>query len=158
MPVQARSLLSACDVFQKLVVIKDDKCQGRVKQDCLQAYFRAPHLGLEESKALSVRPPSIVHKVSVAQKCLHFCMTEPQYGRRRRQLQGSVHHDPRRCLQHRQGHRRRPQRPRCCEEPARVPCKHRRDLTEESAGVACKANAATESLLSGMAEPKPLTP
>ena len=44
----------------------------------MQAYFRAPHLGLEESKAPSVRPPSRVCKVSVAQKCLHFCMTEPK--------------------------------------------------------------------------------
>ncbi len=44
--------------WAKRDAIKDDKCQGRVKQDCLQAYFRAPHLGLEESKALSARPPS----------------------------------------------------------------------------------------------------
>ena len=97
---QACPRLSACEVLPK-AIIKDDKCKGRVKQDCLQAYFRAQHLGAEGSKAQSARPPSIVHKVSVAQKCLHFCMTEPQYGRRRRQLQGSLHHDPRRCLQHR---------------------------------------------------------
>ena len=77
MSKQACSRRSAYEVLLK-ASIKDDKCQGRVKQDCLQAYFRAQHLGAEGSKALSVRPPSTVCEVSVAQKCLHFCMTEPK--------------------------------------------------------------------------------
>ena len=64
--------------WAKRDAIKDDKCQGRVKQDCLQAYFRTQHLGAEGSKVPSARPPSKVCKVSVAQKCLDFCMTEPK--------------------------------------------------------------------------------
>ncbi|WP_405338585.1 hypothetical protein [Fibrobacter sp.] len=46
MSKQACSRRSAYEVLLK-ASIKDDKCQGRVKQDCLQAYFRAQHLGAE---------------------------------------------------------------------------------------------------------------
>ena len=58
--------------WAKRDAIKDDKCQGRVKQDCLQAYFRAPHLGAEGSKAQSARPPSKVCKTSVAENACIF--------------------------------------------------------------------------------------
>ena len=40
----------------------------------------------------------------------------------KRQLQGSVHHDACRCVQHREGNRRCKERTWCGEEPAGVPC------------------------------------
>ena len=53
-------------------------------------------------------------------KMLAFLYDRTEATDAKRQLQGSVHHDPRRCLQHREGNRRRPQRPRRREEPPGV--------------------------------------
>ena len=53
-------------------------------------------------------------------KMLAFLYDRTEATDAKRQLQGALHHHARRCLQHREGHRRCPQRPRCCEVSAGV--------------------------------------
>ena len=54
-------------------------------------------------------------------KMLAFLYDRTEATDAKRQLQGSLHHDACRCIQHREGPRRRPQRPRRCEVAPRVP-------------------------------------
>ena len=51
-----------------------------------------------------------------------------RYPQGRHQVQGSLHHDPRRCLQHREGHRRCKERTWCREVSSGVPRFYRRGV------------------------------